>query len=96
MLTLTQIRKIKGIVLVDFYANWCGPCNLLKPKLKDLEKDFPDRIFYLDIDTPEGSKAAKLFDIKAIPYTMVFKNGKPKKAIIGVQNSNTYRQAFDL
>lgn len=70
------------IVLVDFYATWCGPCQLLAPILEEVEKEIPD-LEIVKIDVDELPNIARRFGIMSIPTLIVFKNGKQAKTSLG-------------
>lgn len=63
-------------VLVDFYADWCGPCQMLGPILKDVKDSLGDRISILKINVDKNQKAAHHYRIKGVPTMMLFQNGK--------------------
>ena len=70
-----------GTVLVDFYADWCGPCQMLAPLLEELAKD--DNVKVLKIDVDELSDIAREFRVMSIPTLIVFKDGKMSKREMG-------------
>lgn len=68
-------EEIQGeLVLVDFYADWCGPCKMLAPELEALEKETGLKIVKINVD--ELSNIARKFRIMSIPTLMLFKNGE--------------------
>jgi len=72
-----------GLVLVDFFATWCGPCRMLSPILEELSEDpsFKPEIVKVDVD--EISEVAMKFNIQAIPTMILFENGKVKNSFTG-------------
>ena len=70
-----------GTVLVDFYADWCGPCQMLAPLLEELAKE--DNVKVLKIDVDELSDIAREFRVMSIPTLIVFKDGKMSKREMG-------------
>ncbi len=68
-----EITK-SGIVLVDFYATWCGPCKMLSPELEKLAEEDPS-INVLKIDIDEFDEIAAEYNIRAVPTLLLFKNG---------------------
>jgi len=70
-----------GTVLVDFYADWCGPCQMLAPLLEELSKE--DGVKILKIDVDELSDIAREFRVMSIPTLIVFKDGKMSKREMG-------------
>ena len=77
----------EGIVLVDFFATWCGPCRMLSPLLEEIAEENPD-LTILKIDVDEVSELAMRYGIQAIPTLMLFKDGKHIETRKGYQNKN--------
>ena len=71
----------EGLVIVDFYADWCGPCQMLAPVLQELEKETLIKIVKINVD--EIPDIARAFRIMSIPTLMLFKNGKFVKKELG-------------
>lgn len=70
-----------GVVLVDFYADWCGPCQMLAPVLDELDKEGEVKVVKIDVDSlPE---LARQFRVMSIPTVMLFKNGQFVKKQLG-------------
>ena len=77
----------EGLVLVDFFATWCGPCKMLSPVLEEVAEENPD-INILKIDVDEVSELAVRYGVQAIPTLMLFKNGQRVETRMGYQNKN--------
>ena len=77
----------EGLVLVDFFATWCGPCKMLSPLLEELAEEKPD-LKVLKIDVDEVGPLAARFGIQAIPTLILFKNGERMATKLGYQNKN--------
>lgn len=80
-----------GKVLVDFYADWCGPCRMLGPILEDISKTTDD-VQILKIDVDESSEIAAKFGVMSIPTMILFENGQIKDTKVGV---STKEQILD-
>ena len=85
-----EVLNEKGIVLVDFFANWCGPCKMLSPVLSQVAEEYKDEVKVCKINIDEEIELAQQYQIASIPALLVFKDGKvvnqsvgfvPKKAI---------------
>lgn len=71
-----------GLVLVDFWADWCGPCKMLAPVISQIAQE-NENIMVGKINVDEEPELAQAFDIQSIPTVILFKNGKPIKQNIG-------------
>ncbi len=71
-------------VLVDFYATWCGPCQMMNPILEQVGAILRDRLQVVKIDTDKYPNLASKYQIEALPTLVLFKNGKPAERIEGV------------
>jgi thioredoxin 1 len=81
-------------VLVDFYADWCGPCKLLAPVLEELARETPDaKIVKVNVD--HAPTVAGRYGVNSIPTLIVFKQGKPKAGMVGLANKSHLRALLD-
>ena len=71
-------------LLVDFYANWCGPCRLMASILEEVNEQMHDRLQIVKIDTDEYPQLASQYGIEALPTLILFKGGQPVEKIKGV------------
>jgi len=74
-------------VLVDFYANWCGPCQLMSPILEEVGAKMKDSLQVVKIDTEKYPQIASQYQIEALPTLVLFKNGQPIKKIEGLRQA---------
>ncbi|MFT7150892.1 MAG: thioredoxin 1, partial [Nonlabens sp.] len=63
-------------VLVDFYADWCGPCQMMAPVLKEVADEMGDKVKIIKIDVDKNQPIAQRFGVRSIPTLILFKNGK--------------------
>ena len=80
------------LVLVDFWAEWCGPCKMLAPVIKSLSEKLSDKIKFLKLDTDGNSATAQKFQITSIPCCIAFKDGKELTRIIGFRNESAMEE----
>lgn len=79
-----QEKISKGVVVVDFFATWCGPCRMLAPILEDVQKELEDQAHIFKVDVDENEKLARSFGIMSIPTIIVFVNGEMKDKRVGL------------
>ena len=75
----------EGVVLVDFFANWCGPCKMLSPVLEELSEELDGQAKIVKVNVDEEQDLARQFRVMSIPHLILFKNGKPVKQAQGFQ-----------
>ena len=74
----------KGLVLVDFYADWCGPCKMISPVLEEMSNEMTD-VTFLKVNVDLESELAQRFSVMSIPTLIVFKDGELKEKVLGFQ-----------
>ncbi len=78
-----SVEDSKGVVVVDFFATWCGPCKMLAPVFESASKEMDGKAKFLKVDIDESLEIARQFNISTVPTIMVFKDGKPVKSLVG-------------
>ena len=75
-------------VLVDFWAQWCGPCRMLGPIIEEIANDYEGKVQVGKVNVDEQPNLASKYGIASIPTVIVFKNGKPEKTLVGLRSKN--------
>src|SRR5437879_12152334 len=70
-------------VFVDFYADWCGPCNMIAPTIEALSEEYAGKVKFVKINVDRNQQLAMKYDILSIPTSMLFENGIVKDSLIG-------------
>lgn len=90
-----KVLNAQGRVLVDFYADWCGPCRMIAPLLEELAREEPTaQIVKVNVDHSPSVSAH--FGIESIPTLIVFENGRPVRQQVGVANKAQLRSMLGL
>lgn len=74
-----------GLVLVDFWAPWCGPCKMIAPVLEDLDSEIGDKVKIVKVDVDENQESAGKFGVMSIPTLIVLKDGELVDKVVGFQ-----------
>lgn len=75
-----------GVTLVDFYADWCGPCRMIAPIIDELAKEMDGKAKVAKVDIEASQKVTSQFGVTSIPTLILFKNGEEFKRIVGVRD----------
>lgn len=80
-----------GLTLVDFYADWCGPCRMLTPVLEEVAKEIEGKAVIAKIDIDQAQRTASMFQVTSIPTLILFKDGKEAGRLVGLRDKDTIK-----
>lgn len=75
-----------GLVLVDFWATWCGPCKMIAPVLEELDQELAGKVNIVKVDVDQNQETASQFGIMSIPTLLLFKDGEQVDKTVGFQD----------
>lgn len=84
-----------GLTLVDFYADWCGPCRMLTPVLEEVAKEVRGKAVIAKIDIDKAQGTASQFQVTSIPTLILFKDGKEIGRLVGLRDKQTIKEFIE-
>ena len=82
-------------VLIDFYADWCGPCRVMEPVIHELGHELSGRAKVIQVDVDEAADLASRFEVRSIPNFVVIKDGEVKDRLVGTQTKQNLLDAIE-
>lgn len=80
-----QSTIANGVTLVDFYADWCGPCRMIAPIIEELSQEFEGKATIAKLDIEAAQKTTAQFDVTSIPTVILYKDGKEVSRVVGLR-----------
>ncbi len=90
-----EVIKSEQPVVVDFWAPWCGPCQMMGPIIEELAKEMQGKAKIGKLNVDENSVTAQNFTVMSIPTIMIFKDGKIAKKFVGVQSKESLKEELE-
>jgi thioredoxin 1 len=85
----------KGVTLVDFFADWCGPCRTIAPIVEELANDLKGKATIAKLDIDGAQETTSKFEVTSIPTIILFKDGKEANRVVGVKDKNTLKSMIE-
>jgi len=79
-------------VVVDFWAEWCGPCKMIAPVLEEIADQHPEKLRIVSLNVDDNPETARRYDVMSIPTLLVFKDGEPAKRLVGAKGKGQLLQ----
>lgn len=80
---IKNVKEAKGVAVIDFFATWCGPCNMLGPVFADVAEEKKDEAYFAKVDVDQSMELAQEFGVSTVPTVIFFKDGVEVKREIG-------------
>lgn len=90
-----EIKSSSEPVLVDFWAEWCGPCKMIAPTLEEIGKDYAGKLKIVKLNVDDAPETARRYEVMSIPTLILFKDGEPSLRIIGAKGKGQLVQEID-
>ncbi len=91
----SEVLKSDVPVLVDFFANWCGPCKAMLPVVEELAGEYEGKVKVVKINVDEAAETPAKFGVMSIPTFIIFKKGEPMSTFVGVKSKEDIKKELD-
>ena len=90
-----EVERAAGLVMVDFWAVWCGPCQMVAPIVDELAAEYAGKVKVVKVNTDENPEIAGKYQIMSIPTIVFFKGGQPVEKLIGARPKRQFKEIID-
>ena len=91
-----EVMKSDRKVIVDFYADWCGPCKMMSPVIDEIAEELGDKVKVGKVNSDENMNLLERYGIMSIPTIIIFENGEVSKTFVGVTDKNKIIESLNL
>ena len=91
-----EVKESNKVVLVDFYADWCGPCKMMSPVIDEIAKKVGENVKVCKLNVDEAQDIAIEYDVMSIPTLIIFKDGSVVNKLIGLQSKSEVMNALNV
>lgn len=89
-----EVLKSEKTVLIDFYADWCGPCRMMSPIIDEIAKELGEQVKVGKVNVDDNQDLAMEYKVMSIPTIVIIKNGEIHKTFVGVRDKNEIKEAL--
>ena len=90
-----EVLKNEKLVVIDFFATWCGPCQMLAPILANLDKKYNDEVEFYKVNVDENQDAAIRYNVSSVPTLIFFKNGEEIERQVGYMEEDEFSKLIE-
>ncbi|KAA3616222.1 MAG: thioredoxin [Calditrichaeota bacterium] len=91
----SEVIAAEGLIVVDFWAEWCGPCRVIKPYIHELANEYDGKVKVTAMDVDHNTKIARHYEIRSIPAVFFFKDGKVVETVVGARSKSEFKALFE-
>ena len=91
-----EVMKSDRKVIIDFYADWCGPCKMMSPVIDEIAEELGDKVKVGKVNSDENMNLLEKYGIMSIPTIIIFENGEVSKTFVGVTDKNKIIESLNL
>ena len=91
----SQVKQSDTLTLVDFWADWCGPCKMIAPTVEELAEEYQGRLKVFKLDVDENQRTAQQYAVRSIPSLLFFKHGKVVETVVGAVRKQRLEEVIE-